>query len=221
MGPLLLTSGLALVVLAVIATLAGDGAEHNEHSDNEHSDNEHGYNEHSHNEQPGRQSEPERSANAPSVGPGWLLLVPVIALFVVSPRPLGSWGLNHTGASSAGADRNWSALPVGAGPVPLRVREVVGRANAGGATLRGRTVLIEGFVVRRSGGLGIARYSIACCAADAQAAQVLVRFEGVTPSLPPDSWVRVVADFTVVRGDDVELRARSFETIPSPPEPFE
>ncbi len=204
LGPYLIAAGLVLCLLAVIALLHDDAPDLGERGD----DHNH-YRDHSANADSVRHS----------VGPGWLLLLPVMALFLVAPAPIGSWGLKQVGSSSAGRSKNWAPLPLASGPIPVRLREVVGRANDATLSLRGRPLLLEGFVVRPGGSFALARYSIACCAADAQGAQVLV--EGQPISFASDSWVRVIGSFVEMRGDVVVVRASSVDPIPSPPEPFE
>ena len=162
-----------------------------------------------------RDSEPHQS----SVGPGWLLLLPVLALFLIAPAPLGSWGLQQVGTSTSGRGKDWASLPAATGPVSVRIREVVGRGLDAPASLQGRELILEGFIVSPGATFGLARYSIACCAADAQGAQVLI--EGQPTSLPHDSWVSVVGTFAGVRSGQVVIRATSVEPRPSPPEPFE
>lgn len=162
----------------------------------------------------------EQDAEAPeSVGPGWLLLVPVMALFLIAPAPIGSWGLGQVGSSTGGRTRNWAPLPTTREPLGIRIREVVGRANDAPSTIRQRPLLLEGFVVKPGQSFRLARYSIACCAADAQGAQVEI--EGQPTRLPVDSWVRVTGLFESVRGETVVVKATSVESIPSPAEPFE
>jgi uncharacterized repeat protein (TIGR03943 family) len=192
LGPFLVVSGIVLCGLALFTLFARPVTD--EHLDHHHDDTSH------------------------SVGPGWLLLLPVIALFVVAPPPLGSWGLGQVGSSSR-SEQNWAPLPDSASPVSLRLRELVGRASGAPKTLSGRVFVLEGFVSRTGSPFAIARYSISCCAADAQGAEVIV--EGVPSTAAVDSWVRVTAAYQEMRNDAVVVRATSIELVPSPGEPFE
>lgn len=198
LGPFLIAAGLVLCLMAVTALLRDDAPEVGQGTDD-----------HDHAAESTRES----------VGPGWLLLLPVMALFLIAPAPIGSWGLKQVGSSSAGRSQNWAPLPASSGPVPVRLREIVGRASDAAPSLLGRSLLLEGFVVRPGATFSLARYSISCCAADAQGAQVLV--EGHPISFASDSWVRVVGSFVEMRGDVVVVRALSVDPIQSPPEPFE
>jgi uncharacterized membrane protein YcgQ (UPF0703/DUF1980 family) len=82
-------------------------------------------------------------------------------------------------------------------------------------------VQLTGFISRVDpGGFQLARYQIACCAADAVPAIVLVR--GVAGHPPRrDSWVRVTGAYLGGSGDLPRLAATSVEQIPVPNEPYE
>ena len=80
---------------------------------------------------------------------------------------------------------------------------------------------VIGFVgPTKADGFVVARYSIACCAADALAATALVT--GWTGRVPPrDSWVEVEGRFEP--GGEVEPRlvAASVTVVPTPDDPYE
>ncbi len=155
----------------------------------------------------------------------WLLLLPVLAVLVVAPPPLGGWGLNR---QSNQQDRGlqWSPLMVTSGratSVPLP--DYVGRAlEEGSPTVADLEVELIGFVGERSDtSFVLARYSIACCAADALAFQVNV----IGASIPPvnsDSnnlqWVRVVGTLKGVDGSVPQLEAKMVTVVPQPTDPY-
>ncbi|MGY1750347.1 TIGR03943 family putative permease subunit [Modestobacter sp. SYSU DS0511] len=99
-------------------------------------------------------------------------------------------------------------------------------SQADPAALAERRVRLVGFVVPRDdGGPGdgtwdIARFSIACCAADAAALRVQVL--DASSGLSADQWVEVVGT-AVPRepGGPPVLRAASVEPIAAPAEPYE
>jgi uncharacterized repeat protein (TIGR03943 family) len=154
---------------------------------------------------------------------GWLLLAPIAVLLLVAPPTLGSYGVNRGAAvdvRSGGAV--FDPLPRGSSAVPMTLLEYGQRAfDRRGSSLTGATVQLTGFISRVDpGGFQLARYQIACCAADAVPAIVLVR--GVAGHPPRrDSWVRVTGAYLGGSGDLPRLAATSVEQIPVPNEPYE
>jgi uncharacterized repeat protein (TIGR03943 family) len=90
-----------------------------------------------------------------------------------------------------------------------------------GASFNGARVRLVGFVAPAEGdGFLVARYSIACCAADALAATAhVVGWNGPVPGR--DTWVEVEGTFE--RGGAVNPRfaAVSVTPIPEPNDPYE
>jgi uncharacterized repeat protein (TIGR03943 family) len=160
-------------------------------------------------------------------GVGWLLLAPIAALLLVAPPTLGSYGVDR-GATvdvRAGA-RTFAPLPAAEGPVPMTLLEFGQRAfDHDGATLDDASVQLTGFVAANDpGGFRLARYQIACCAADAAA--VVVRVVGVEGSPPPrDAWVMVTGSLRPGGEDDAGdvpvLAATSVVEVPAPEDPYE
>jgi uncharacterized membrane protein YcgQ (UPF0703/DUF1980 family) len=69
-------------------------------------------------------------------------------------------------------------------------------------------------------GFQLARYQIACCAADA--APVVVRVVGIEGDPPPrDTWVTVTGSHRPGDRDVPELAATSLVEIPEPDDPYE
>jgi uncharacterized repeat protein (TIGR03943 family) len=135
-------------------------------------------------------------ATAPRIG--MLMLVPILALLLIAPQPLGS----HA-ASRGGANR--VAEPVVAlGPLPepvdgavqLSLADTVVRAiYEPDGPMSGTPVRLIGFVAgdKDAAGYRLSRFSLSCCAADASVRQVLVTGSG--QEFPEDTWVEVVARF--------------------------
>jgi uncharacterized membrane protein YcgQ (UPF0703/DUF1980 family) len=70
------------------------------------------------------------------------------------------------------------------------------------------------------GGFRLARYQIACCAADA--IPVVVRIVGINGDPPPrDQWVTVTGTFQSAADQLPELRATSVVEIRAPEDPYE
>lgn len=156
---------------------------------------------------------------------GWLLLVPVLALLLVTPPALGSFGVDRgVVVTQSTSQQVFDPLPAGSAPRPLTVLEFDQRAfDRDGSSLRGATVQLTGFVARPVDGDGfrLARYQIACCAADAVAA--VVRVVGPTgPEPPRDAWFTVTGTFSGLGADGVpELSAVSARQVPAPVDPYE
>jgi uncharacterized repeat protein (TIGR03943 family) len=157
------------------------------------------------------------------VGVGWLLLAPIAVLLLVAPPTLGSYGVNRGPAvnvQSGGAV--FDPLPRGANAVPMTLLEYGQRAfDRHGSSLTGATVQLTGFISRVDrGGFQLARYQIACCAADAVPAVVIV--QGVSGRAPRrDRWVQVTGTYLGGSGDLPRVSATSVVEIPVPNEPYE
>jgi len=154
---------------------------------------------------------------------GWLLLAPIAALLLVAPPTLGSFGVGRgtTVDVRAGAP-TFDKLTPGPDPVPMTLLEYGQRAfDHRGASLAGVSVQLSGFVSKRStGGFELARYQIACCAADASA--VVVRVAGVEGAAPRrDAWVTVTGTVHPTGGETPRLDALSVVAIPAPEDPYE
>ena len=154
---------------------------------------------------------------------GWLLLAPVVALLLVTPPTLGSFGVDRSAAVSVtSGGKVFSPLPPGR-TVPMTLLEFDERtADHKGASFGSVQVRLTGFVAPSSDSRGfrIARYQIACCAADAVAS--VVRITGSSGSKPArDQWVTVTGTFSPAADGVPELRAVSLAEIPTPVDPYE
>ncbi|HEX6473281.1 MAG TPA: TIGR03943 family protein [Streptosporangiaceae bacterium] len=156
-------------------------------------------------------------------GVGWLLLAPVLALLLVTPPALGSFGVDRNATVDVtSGGRTFPSLPAGR-TVPMSLLEFDQRAaDHDGASMGTTAIRLTGFVARTADGSGfrLARYQIACCAADAVAA--VVRVVGAAGDPPPrDRWVTVTGTFHGSAGDIPELQASSLTEIPAPADPYE
>jgi len=154
---------------------------------------------------------------------GWLLLAPVLALLLVTPPSLGSFGVSRSnGVSVSSGGKVFPSLTAGRSAT-LTLLEFDERvADHDGASFGGVPVKLTGFVSRTSdgGGFQIARYQIACCAADATA--YAVRITG-TAGTPParDQWVTVTGTFQKSADGIPTLRASTLAEIAAPEDPYE
>jgi uncharacterized repeat protein (TIGR03943 family) len=154
---------------------------------------------------------------------GWLLLAPIAALLLVAPPTLGSYGVGR-GATvdvRAGAPV-FDDLRANGEPVSMTLLEFGQRAfERGGASFNGAEIELTGFVAEtEQGGFELARYQIACCAADAT--PVVIRVTGVFGAVPRrDRWVTVTGVFQP-GGDPIpHLAATTVLAIAPPNDPYE
>jgi uncharacterized repeat protein (TIGR03943 family) len=158
------------------------------------------------------------------VGVGWLLLAPIAALLLVAPPTLGSYGVARGARVDVRAGAPvFAQLPHRAGPLPMTLLEFSQRAfDHSGLSFNGNTVRLTGFVAGSKGrGFEIARYQIACCAADA--IPVVVHVLGTAGTVPGrDGWVTVTGTFRKGgRGEIPDLVATSVVALPAPEDPYE
>jgi uncharacterized repeat protein (TIGR03943 family) len=153
---------------------------------------------------------------------GWLLLAPIAALLLVAPPTLGSFGVDR------GTQVNIRAggavlLPLRPGPRPIAMTllEYGQRAfDHDGASFNGAAVQLTGFVAgTEPGGFRLARYQIACCAADA--APVVLRVVGARSVPARDQWVRITGNFQPGGGEIPLLAASNVVEIRAPEDPYE
>ncbi|MFF1613075.1 TIGR03943 family putative permease subunit [Amycolatopsis sp. NPDC058278] len=172
----------------------------------------------------------EHDDHAHSARPAWLLLVPVLAVFLVAPPALGADSVIRTEArvpaSAAVADAAaFPPLPAG-NVVPLTVNDFVSRAGWDSAgTLNGRTVSLTGFVVHTDGSTLLARLVISCCAADAFPVTVRLR-GGEADHLASDAWIQVTGEVvpgTATKDNSYtpDFTPASITPVPTPKDPYE
>jgi uncharacterized repeat protein (TIGR03943 family) len=157
---------------------------------------------------------------------GWLLLAPIAVLLLVAPPALGSYGVDRSApvdVRSGGGQ--FAPLLKASAPAAMSLLEYGQRAFDGdGRTVRDVTVSLTGFVAGGGGGdstsFRLARYQIACCAADAAA--MIVKVVGIAGRAPArDQWVTVTGRFHASSGDTPELTGLTVQPIPVPEDPYE
>lgn len=210
--PFLVAAGVALVLLGAVTTALELRAAPEDGQDGPPHGHSHG---HDH-------------ARAPAVA--WLLLAPVVVIFVVAPPALGAYTAAAADPAavveSAPEDDGLDAEVLGDGPVEMTLREFVVRAwTDEERTLAGRDVRLTGFAVPDPEGRGwyLARLQIACCAADAIVNRVLIENQ---PEPPEDSWWTVTGRWVEPEGDIRKVSDHRFEVaemiaVDHPPDPYE
>jgi uncharacterized repeat protein (TIGR03943 family) len=212
MQPWLLLSGGALVALGVLALI--DSLRKGRAADDE----------------PTPHDEPHEHDDGHGHGHGgpraaWLLLLPVLAIFLIAPPALGAFSAAR-GTANAATSQEAKAPPLPAGdPVPMSVAEYVGRAVwDDGLTLDGRTVEMTGFVTPDpEGGWWLSRMAVACCAADAIPSRVKVL---EAPDLPANTWVTITGRWVPGGGTKNEtaipfVEVLTLDEVPQPKNPYD
>ncbi|WP_419587034.1 TIGR03943 family putative permease subunit [Streptomyces sp. Qhu-G9] len=243
--PYLVVSGVALIALGLVGLLARDHDHaHDEkttHSpapddgqDDDHvpyngQDDGHDLDEGRDQDQDHRQDEDHSQdhghdhARNPRVA--WLLTAPALALLLFPPPALGSYSAEREEARVAAQGAGtFPELPAG-NPVDLTLGAFASRAEWDtGASLKGRTVRLTGFVTRADDGTwSVARLLVTCCAADAQALKVEIRGADAPA---PDTWVTVTGTWHPMGepGSDTArpvLDAVSVRRTGAPSDPYE
>ncbi len=131
----------------------------------------------------------------------WLLLLPGLVTFVISPPELGSFLAERRANQAAAVEPAVVADLDETGSNKLMLQEFVWRAQDGGESLLDRRVTLTGFVSVEGGDWFVTRLSIGCCAADALAFRV--RVEGADQP-ERDQWVRVTGTYVEGTGTRLE-----------------
>jgi uncharacterized repeat protein (TIGR03943 family) len=187
MRPWLLVSGAVLVVLGgllLVDALRGGREPANNDSDEDEEGHDHG-------------------------GPraAWLLLLPVLAIFLIAPPALGAYSAARDSTNSVKSDPSLGPLPPG-DPVPVYLSDYVTRAVWDeGRSLVGRNVSLMGFVLSQPDGSWLlARLQLACCAADAFASKVRpVNLTAQALSLPEGTWVTLTGRWIPSPDESTEM----------------
>lgn len=161
----------------------------------------------------------------------WLLLLPVLAIFLIAPPALGADSVKRadSGAAVARSATTDSALYPDLPPgdvLPLGMADFASRAAFDRSrALESRTVRLTGFIVHDGDNVYLARLSIACCAADAF--PVRVRLDGRSVgNLPNDTWIDAVgklAPGSATKENDFipTLSLLGVTPVPQPENPYE
>jgi uncharacterized repeat protein (TIGR03943 family) len=229
---LLVLVGLVQAFLAVRALLrggrdaSGEGPGAGEHAGaGDHAGDGHHALDDGHDGHGGHDEHDEHGGHRHRLRAAWLLLLPVVTVFLVAPPALGSFTAQRAAESVAKpVDTGFPALPAG-NPLPLPLADFVVRAvwDTKGS-LKNRPVQLIGFAVPRAGGgWYLTRLTITCCAADAVTYKVRIRGTAVPKK---DEWFKVTGvwrpDGRAGRPDDIPvLNATRVTGIAEPHDPYE
>ncbi|WP_198169113.1 TIGR03943 family putative permease subunit [Herbidospora daliensis] len=158
----------------------------------------------------------------------WLLTLPVFAIFLVAPPPLGSYAARSEEAPARPVGALTAYTPLTAPVSTMTIGEFLGRAWGDPTkSLAGKQVRLTGFAVssKNKGQWYVARMQIACCAADAVPLKVSVLG---WPAPAEDQWIEVTGTWVppTAGGPEPgtvapELEATGVTEIPRPVEPYE
>ncbi|MBW3609791.1 MAG: TIGR03943 family protein [Actinobacteria bacterium] len=183
----------------------------------------HGHADHGHGHQPG---------HGPAVA--WLLTLPLLALLLIAPPPLGAFAASRQSdrpPAVTGSDFGPLPEPAADGAIPMKVSEYVYRALYDEQeSLKGKTVRLTGFVTTAEepgAAFQLTRFMLACCAADGQAVNVVVRTD--QPAPPVDTWLELDGTWVEREGHETGeltltsplIQATSFRQIEQPAQPYE
>jgi uncharacterized repeat protein (TIGR03943 family) len=167
-----------------------------------------------------------------SASSAWLLVLPVLAVFLIAPPALGSDSVVRAADSpprntttAADGSALFDALPPGTA-LPLQLSEFSERAAWDSAhSLNGRTVTLTGFVVQEGRDTYIARIAITCCAADAYPVKVKLLDRDLS-SLADDSWIESVVELepnSATRANEYvpSAHVQSVTPVAEPEDPYE
>jgi uncharacterized repeat protein (TIGR03943 family) len=152
----------------------------------------------------------------------WLLLLPGLVVFVISPPELGSFLAERRANQSVAAEPAVVAELSGDETNELPLQEFVWRAQSGGDTLVDRSVSLTGFASHEGDQWFVTRLTIGCCAADALAFRVQVD----SADRPErDQWVRVTGTYVDGTGaspsEDPVIEAAEVTEIKKPRQTYE
>jgi uncharacterized repeat protein (TIGR03943 family) len=161
----------------------------------------------------------------------WLLVLPGLVAFVISPPELGSYlAERRAGDTVAVAAPAVVADLDSDTPVEVDVTEFIWRAQDGGESLEGQPVVLTGFVSydpeADADGWYVTRLVIGCCAADATAFRVAVDDEDAAFERPArDQWVEVTGTYAPGSGvsprDDPVITAERVVPVAAPRQTYE
>ena len=175
MRPLLIASGVLLLLLGVAEAWSRRGEHHEEGRGDHHEEESHDGHGHDH-------------SSVPRVA--WLLFLPALSMLFYAPPALGAFTAAREAPKAVADQDAFEPLPA-TSPLPMTLGDFTSRVQQDRKqVIKGRSVQMSGFVTpdKQRGGWYLTRLIFNCCAADAQS--VKVRIYG-TDALPADTWVSV------------------------------
>ncbi|MEU7424160.1 TIGR03943 family protein [Streptomyces sp. NPDC040750] len=178
MRPLLIASGIVLLILGLAGAVLDRVRDHPGEDQGQGKDQGHEH----------EQGHGHDHSALPRVA--WLLLLPALSLLCYAPPALGAYTASRQPAKPVTHTQDFDPLPR-TSPLPMTLSDFTSRVRQDrGQAIRGRGIRLVGFVTPggRDGGWDLTRIILNCCAADAQSVKVRV-YGG--PALPANTWVAV------------------------------
>jgi uncharacterized repeat protein (TIGR03943 family) len=213
LGPWLVVAGVLLVVLGAFGLLRKSRAAAEQTAEHLHDG-----------------AGPEHDHGGPTIA--WLLTLPVLAIFLIAPAPLGSYAAQRNSTRLEAPRAQFPALPAEVnGAVPLTLREFNLRTFFDDdKSLDGKTVRLTGFATPHGDNeVFLTRFILSCCAADGRPIKVAMR--GLTGPRPSaDQWLEVegtwvepaaAAKEKELIGEAAELVVTSIQAVPTPSQTYE
>ena len=218
--PWLITAGVILVVLGISGIVTARRLREAREAEPEEPDEGHGHGFHA------------AESHAPP-GAAWLLVLPVLAIFLISPAPLGSYAASRSSAKLTAPKAAFPPLRSEVnGAIPLTLREYSLRAAYDDTdAMGGKTVRLTGFITPHGKDeFFLTRFVLNCCAADGVA--IKVRLLDLPPPAPSaDQWFEITgtpvemprneAGQVLLNNRAVDFRVVSMRPIPQPTQAYE
>ncbi|HEY1571576.1 MAG TPA: TIGR03943 family protein [Pseudonocardiaceae bacterium] len=169
---------------------------------------------------------PARHHHHPGARWCWLLVLPVLTIFLVAPPALGADTVLRDGRATRIAPPGEAFAPLPRGIVPMAVSEFVARSVWDPThALNTRTVALTGFIVHTAGSDYVARLVITCCAADATPMTVALTGH-LASDLANNQWITVTGRLrpgsaTTANGYTPTLLVTELHTVGPPADPYE
>lgn len=219
--PLLLLSGVVLIVAALATAWYEWRRARAEKAHTEVHTKLEGHDEHDHGHEDGHghvHREPRIS---------WLLILPLFALILVAPPALGSYSAVRTGTAIQqpyGLSKLPDSNPLTIGLVDYATRAVYDHGHSLGT----RRLKVTGFIaLDKSGAPFLVRMALNCCAADAQPVKIALTGK-IPPVLQPDTWLEITGTYTAKQTKDPinnrpipYFQVAQAKPVPTPKDPYD
>ncbi|WDO10321.1 TIGR03943 family protein [Streptomyces murinus] len=195
--PVLIASGVVLLLLGVVAAFSrtGNGGHahdaHDGHAFGGHDGHRDGGHEaHAHDGLEGHDGHDH--SGTPKIA--WLLVLPALSLLLFAPPALGAYTAARSGAEPVAVQKKgFEPLPA-TSPLPLTLTDFTKRVQQDRSrAIQGRTVRLTGFVTPDATGDGwyLTRIIFSCCAADSQTVKIHVYGSGSAEPPAANTWLAV------------------------------
>ncbi|WBO68353.1 TIGR03943 family putative permease subunit [Streptomyces camelliae] len=180
--PLLIVSGMVLLLLGVASVVIRDDRDRQGHAHDAHG--------HEHGHDQGQDRHGHDHSGAPRIA--WLLFLPALSLLFYAPPALGAYTAARSNAKPATVQKKGFAPLPATSPLPLTLTDFTKRVQQDRSlAIKRRAVQLTGFVTPAEDGDGwyLTRIIFTCCAADSQT--VKIRMYGGTEAPAANTWLAV------------------------------